>query len=70
MRFVNLYLFVILLCIVFNAYSATVPTDATFNISFSFRDNNNALRGKGPASYAICEDGYVETVWIEGTFNP
>ena len=49
--------------------TATVPGGAELTISFEYKDNGNQLRSKG-SGYAIKEDGYAATIWIEGPYDP
>ena len=51
------------------AVAATVPEGSQLSISFRYRDNLNKLRNKGPG-YAIQEDGYAQTIWVEGPHHP
>lgn len=53
------------------ATAAPVPTGSQLSITMQFKDNGNNLRGKTPgADYAILEDGYAPTIWVEGPYDP
>ena len=59
-----------ILLAIYSIPAAPVPRSASLTITFSLKENGNRLRGKLPDSYAICEDGYAATIWVEGPYDP
>ncbi|MBD3239912.1 MAG: hypothetical protein GF331_04950 [Chitinivibrionales bacterium] len=52
------------------ALGARIRDGSQLTISFEYKDNNNQLRNKTSPSYAITEDGYAATIWVEGPYDP